>query len=597
MLEFCRRRGLSPDPNGSAADIASLIAKAMGDRLPEVTRPLTALEEELWREEWRSENRDLGAERVALRKELESAEAEWRRELDNRGRELRDLTERSIAQAQAAFDRSKLELEKAALAQLKVLADERSALEAAIRDAKAVSEAADSRHEKRFKFLQVLLTVLFGSAGLITVWNSWQVTGEIERARLLTKNAETTRQQVQQAASQFQYTDAGLREYLFLSLSDHCRQIGERLASFRLSKEEVLDIRRSVDRLEPLLSSVAKTLGNDGRGTNREAELLVRLRGFRDNVMQTLAISNVSWTTGDPKSALALQGIMLVWDRWETSTNDWPEVYQRSIRSLAAYRENVLMAAKLHLWNQGNRDPSDLREATNHFQRAISLDASLARPYNAMGVAYARLMMNEAFRSSPDPSAVGRYFTTATNHYEEGYRRATEPRTRAVLLNNLATANYRWADFLQASGANREEARVAYRRCMAYLEQGKGMGVSDSSLRETEAEALGLEAVFQRERLSGQPADLEALVQRVIALLKALANGGVALEPANTYLTKTPLRHLAALAPEFERRLRYEVFGEEGPVAAGTITPGPAASPPAGGISGTASETRSGSGR
>jgi hypothetical protein len=425
---------------------------------------------------------------------------------------------------------------------------------------------ADTGHEKRFKFLQILLSVVLGSTGvigfLIYVHQQLVQTASREATELRNKAAEAyvastnLLEQLKAQASAQKKTESGLREFLFLSLSERIRQVGESL-SFRMSPEDKIAVWRALGDLTPFFIAATNTFGESGLVAERSRELYKRLLQFSSNAISMITITNeIRWSRElNQASIAALIRAQEQWERTEYSIDGWPESYQQPVRSLAAYRENVLMGAKLHLWNATGRDPQGMSEVTNHFSRAVSLDTNFAKPYNILAVAHARLMLSAMLSKPSDHGAISNHFSEATKLYEKAYNLATEPRTKSTIWNNRATIHYRWADFLGTEIEDMNGAANAYFACKHALDRAKSLGIPDSALLGTEAESVGVEALLFSDAWKTNRTELTNRMEYALGLLRVSKTTGYPLENRKNYMTETPLRHFARLVPDFTNRL------------------------------------------
>jgi hypothetical protein len=595
LLAICDSYRFEPDPNSSPLQLAQFLCEKLSEADPGAIGPFSAAEARLLRTEF--ENR---LEKLA---QTTNHFPEQLHKVEERMTELLQRAENKLLEASAATTVQFKELDaarhQAEQAVRDAVADARLTckdMEKQVESAKTMVAQIDAQQEKRQAFLQKMTAVVVGSSGavtllvaLVTLVIGFLAKEGLTEVRRLTDKTQTLLQtnaiqsaeiaslasaakamhstnefvlsQAREVAANLKKTDSGLLQYLFLSLSERCQQLAEK-TSFRLTPEEVRDVKRELEHLEPFFNAAVQTFRTNNSNVP-EVELYHRLEGYRTNILATLSVSEMPLEQRDAKLISSLGNVLQSWQTLPTNITGWSEPYLKTVSTLVASRENMIGAAKLLIWTKEQQPPANLDQITNHFTLAITLDPNFSRPWNSLAFAYDRLMTRELLSTNPAAAKIRQYYTIITNFYEQADARAKELRTRMVLRNNQTTTYYKFADFLARIEGNTNEAAQVYEKCRMAISKGYQVGVPDSGFLETHAESIGIEFLLNESLCQTSGQEREKRETKILGLLTAARDAGLRMASSSNFLSSTPIRFVTNNSPQFSPRLDNVLSGKD----------------------------------
>jgi hypothetical protein len=601
LLAFCESQRLRPDPNWSSLELAKFICDKLGDTDPGAIGPFSAVEATLFRVEMerRLDKLTEVAARFPVevqRMQQEVSEALKKAELGIHQASANATVQftQSATAAQKSFHDALHQGQRSIEESVNAASLRCKEMEGKAELAKEIIKQADAQYEKRQSFLQRMTQFVLGGSGVVTVLIAGmtlfagylvnQELGEVRRlaesARnlqqtnetaatkitLLAQNAERIHGEANSVAGNLKKTDSDLKstytslqEYLFLSVSERCQQIAEK-TSFRLSPEDIQDIRRELEELEPFLSAAAKSL-NTNSSQSSEVELYRRLESYRMNIWRTLPVTDRPMEDKSPELMSDLGIVLQLWESYPNNILGFSEAYSNAVSVLGAHRENMLGSAKLLMWVKRQGNELELAEITNHYTRAIGLDRRSSRPLNSLAVVSGLLLGRELRSTNVNGERIRSLYTNSLHLLTNAYGLTSDPRMRLRLLNNQATIHYRFAEFLCQAEGKTNEANLAYQECRRAISKGYQLGVSDSNFLETHAESLGVEFLINESECQTDREERQKRETKILGLLTAAKDATLKLGSGSNYLTRTGMRHVTNNPSAFSQKLEEVLSG------------------------------------
>lgn len=508
LIEFCRRQGISrPDLAGmSAEEIARFICATIPEAAERAAASLYRLELDLALDQMKSEAKAVATK--ALDERLSS-------------------TEQVIHKVSVA----------------------------SVEQAKAAEKSVDF-----VKHLQTVFLLITGGLAAFGVWNAKEVNEQRRVAEITVNSVREATNKYSNLSSQLseriaesdslvktqtinlQITAHGSRVLEILRLVERSRELAESL-SLRINSAEQAEIERRISDDTAILAALKQSFyGNSV--TN--SELLADLRmhnGLAAFYQGLSAVTNLlPLPFGSSNAPAASEKIFSTWQSVFVANEGLPSYYAIPARRLEAYRQNILAIAHIHLYQSHLGAPRDLAAATKCITNAIQNDPHFSRPYNSLGAAKLFLYRSERDKPSPDAGVLNRLGIEAQEALAEAERLAHNPKTRAIILNNLTVVSYWLADFDAGNTNNgaREAASRHLKKANEWLHKAKRIDDSDPNLFETEAELMAVE--IKLESVTGITPQIRRLDDVIALLVKAKERGKQS--SVNHLLTKTPLRNL-----------------------------------------------------
>ena len=537
LLTYCRLKGLQPDKNLSASELAGFICTKLDiHQTRQGLRRVTDLEAQVWLDEISGrlgesikDKESLRDSMTELQQAVTSAVNEAQTKINqavvdaDRQVGLRALD--NLREVQSLLDKAELQAQKTALEASKF---------------KENVEKQEKGLDRRFTFLQSVFLIFTVLAGITLLNNESLINKQMS---LLQKDADAaasnlvTIVEYKNVANSntvnFKLTYTGLNEFLLTSLDSDCQRIAEKIA-FRMTPDESNDVRMQIsEEIAPALRAMKNLINVPDSTLDGSSNYYELIKSFISNVTNTLPIVGNSWNSAKVSAVQAVTG------GWLQMPTDYPTNLincQKQIQRIKAFREFMIGGGEV-LEADIMTNNSLFTNSIIHFTNAIAIDPEFPRPYSSMGVAFSRRLRIGIGNKETNTASLAKLHALAMENYQTAYDHTTDPEARLRILNNEATTSFRWAQYLFEQH-DTNSARKFYSVCRTTLDKAKDFQILDKDILATEAESLGMTVVLD-------PATNTTNVEdTVVALLKRAVDDGIHPESVDEYLHNTPMKFI-----------------------------------------------------